>query len=332
MRYTGQSAAEIGLVIGLIAIGGIVALNVFSGAVQTQTDKLTAGVSGTIGGMLTMPGGSTGGGAGAAAGGTGGTAAGGATTGGGSATGGGTTASTFASSYPPTAAGFDQMLSELPNLIETSGASGTTKQLLAYLQQTISAEVEEGNLTETEAAEFTELANKGHRLARFLNHVETNVNANNFDYDSFADSTFTFEGQEIKGEDVTDYIDAHVFAYHVSSHGDTAWEELEKNSESSHHLETQGSLIADFQQQWQEVVQKKGDVDTPLIRVVNELTAEIMLTSNALDQTLGDIKYNKLLAKSQEAINKQVASNHVHRNSGTICTAGGGESLSTLCQ
>lgn len=58
-------------------------------------------------------------------------------------------------------------MNELPQLVETSGASGTTKHLVAYLQQLTDTEMAAGNLTEQEASQFTALANKGHKLARF---------------------------------------------------------------------------------------------------------------------------------------------------------------------
>lgn len=158
------------------------------------------------------------------------------------------------------------------------------------------------------------------------------MQASNFDYDKFADTTFTFEGEEIKAGNFEDYIDAHVMMHTVSNSSNPPREWLAKNSESSHFQETQGSLIAEFQQQWQEAVQKQGYVDTPLTRVVNELTVEIIQTAGSLEKVLKQAKNEQFELESKEAINKQVASTRVHRNSETICTSGGGDSTDALCQ
>lgn len=160
MYLKGQSATERAVIVGLVAVVGIGALNILSGALQTQSDKMTAGVSGTIGGMLTMPG-------------NGATATGAGVTGGGTvATATGTGGLNITSSYPVNAAGFEQMMNDLPDLIETSGASGSSKELMGYLSKLSDELLAKGEISNEEHNLLKDLSNAGHYSANVQEALE----------------------------------------------------------------------------------------------------------------------------------------------------------------
>lgn len=148
----GQSIAEYvlaGGLVGLVALGGVMAIS----------DGLTNSMQGLSNRF----------------GPAGNTAA--ATGGGGPATPATTTAisptlGTTASAYPTSAAGFEQMMNDLPNLIETSGGSGTTKELMAYLSSLGNELLANEEITPEQHNMLQELSNQGHYMARIQEAVE----------------------------------------------------------------------------------------------------------------------------------------------------------------
>lgn len=323
MQAKGQSIAEYvlaGGLVGLVALGGVMAVsNGLTGSMQGLSNRF-----GNSGGTATA----------GAIGGIGANVSGGV-----SSTTTAATTPTVTTSYPVSAAGFEQMMDDLPNLIETSGGSGTTKELMAYLSKLGQQLEADGELTPAQNNLLQNLSNAGHKIGEAQAFFEAHVK-------SFPEGTTV---EDIK--DIPIQFDGQTYSF---SEMNNLYKIDPENSGSSYSLLDRPEKIVDYYTQ----VQQDGDWDYngPLTQEFGKYLLEAndagILNNNDVKQVvegLSAVVVNTALVQKdgflhyqdygtlQERLNRVVdrasdkASRISHKSSVGICETGGGSDSGTLC-
>lgn len=257
-------------------------------------------------------------------------------------------AAAFNSSYPVSAAGFEQMMNDLPQLIETSGASGTSKELMTYLG-TLSQKLLDNNEISTEDYNMLmSLSNAGHRSAQIQAALENTIQKlpQSTPVSELHNMTVSVEGEsKLFTEWMNEFrqssygFDSMQQAYNLQKQYTSDWasDELiswEQGNTAIGKLSAQNQLLAHYK-----LALDAGALRNDAVaQVVETLSLNVININDHFQGLLrdGGRKYNGQLVTTAGQFTTNMKSQGKtswvsHSNSAGICETGGGKDSGTLC-
>ncbi len=203
--------------------------------------------------------------------------------------------------------------SQLPTLVETNGANGTTRILASKLEELAKKLKESGELGETQINHLINLANQAHRMAKIEGLVEAAAQDPNFD---FMNDRITFEGESLNpyywAERVGTNPDVDVFnhEHHWGSNSNKAVE------------------LHDLMEQYK-MAKGSGALNNPEVEaLVTDLVGQIGDTAKAFHEASLTMH---LGLEGDQTLTDMTASTLTHGHGSTICWTGGGSGSGTRC-
>lgn len=322
-KTRGQGLVEYSLTAGalvLLTIGGLslVATN-FTDLFENVGNRLVA--QGPATGPMTWAGG-----------GTGGTAT--ATEGGGEELATEETAITpvVSGAYETNIAGFKKMVNDLPNLIETSGASGTTKIMVAYMQSLADEMLNEGEIKPQEHANLVNLANKGHKMASITESIETFLAAQ-----PAGTMQSTLHHQQVQHQGITLTYGQLIHELGLGNGASYTASVIQKDglyAVTQNQSPHTGASMTEFLEEYARVADNDLANTPELKSVVETLSSNIVTISGyfSSDLTVAPHKTDVSIDQGKVDFVNKATSSLTHTNSAGICTAGNGEDSGKFCQ
>ncbi len=222
----------------------------------------------------------------------------------------------------------DNYPSDLLQVVETAGANGATKRLLATLEQAIAAFEASGEIDSEQANELRALANQGHRMAMIEDVIYGHLNnPQNFSSgQDYRGSLLVFEGEEMTVQKLAnrvgwdpqeDFVVDNLYADPLTTMPH-AGKDLKKFLALYHQAEN------------------KGAMRNPTVHaLVQDLTSKITILGGAVEHSVDNLAHvYDSEADVKMAFEKKIiegAATATDQHSATICRTGGNQDDGKHC-
>jgi hypothetical protein len=225
-----------------------------------------------------------------------------------------------------TPAGQDLTATNMAQMVDTSGANGTTELLASQLEQMAKQLLDTGKIDQAQYGSMVELANQGHRIAEIERQVELAA-ASTATKADFLKQKVSVDGKSYSMQQV--FEDLIGWEDGINASDRTPADAFSKNSVND---ET-GKFISLYQQ-----LQHSGAMSDPQIKAsVENLSGQITFLSELTQDASQTIFYNDLTPKQMSGmmvadVKKNTSiSQATNGNSAQICTTGNSSDTGTHC-
>jgi hypothetical protein len=222
--------------------------------------------------------------------------------------------------------------SDMEQLIETAGSSGTTNLLLETLVNAGKAKLAEGKITQATLDSIIDLSNKGHRLADVQRIVEQTYQKCNGQFACYKNEYVEYEGFNHLVMNLDD-MTANTHGYTQQATNMT--QEYGGRLGAAHLIDKPGAhgnwWMKDFLTQW-ETVQTELQNDSATKALIDRLSLEVAVVNGTANVAINSWVSSEGSVDTSAGYNAMVAKAVSQYNARQTCATGNGKDQVTFCQ